>query len=227
LNTNHIRNPIAGILLAGAILLAGCGPAATAVVLPTTGTTGPATTGPAIAATDVPPGTSPAAVLFEWTVEIIQGGAVLPAEAGAVSLARSPFTIRASMAQPIAVKLNLMDTDQNFKVLRTGYVFAPDCQDAFCTGMDVAEERMNPEQDLFIDPQLTHYLYYLGPDDHRWSRADVTAEGAVLERDVARLNGAPIEEYAGPALYMLLLANPANEDLIDPGELKSFVLKFQ
>jgi hypothetical protein len=58
--------------------------------------------------------------------------------------------------------------------------------------MDVAEERLNPEQDLFVDPQLTHYLYYLAPDDHRWSRADVSAQGAVLERDVARLNGAPI-----------------------------------
>jgi hypothetical protein len=66
------------------------------------------------------------------------------------------------MAQPIAVKLNVYSTDQNFKVLRTGYVFTPDCQDAFCTGMDVAEDRLNPEQDLFVDPQLTHYLYLPG-----------------------------------------------------------------
>jgi hypothetical protein len=223
LNTTLIRNNLTGALLAGAILLAACGgPAATTVPLPAT-----ATSSPAVAATDEPAGTSPAAVLFEWTVEIVQGGAVLPQAAGAVSLARAPFTIRASMAQPIAVKLNVFSTDQNFKVLRTGYVFAPDCQDAFCTGMDVAEERLNPEQELFVDPQLTHYLYYLGPDDHRWSRADVSAQGAVLERDVARLNGAPIEQYAGPALYLMLLANPANEDLIDPGELKTLVLNFQ
>jgi hypothetical protein len=223
LNTKIIRNHLAGSFLAGAILLAGCGgPQAATTLLPPT-----ATTGPAIANTDEAAGTSPAAVRFEWTVEIVQGGAVLPEAAGAVALARAPFTIRASMAQPVAVKLNAFNTDQNFKVLRTGYVFAPDCQDAFCTGMDVAEERLNPEQDLFVDPQLTHYLYYLGPDDHRWSRADVSAEGAVLERDVARLNGAPIEQYAEPALYLMLLANPANEDLIDPGELKTLVLNFQ
>jgi hypothetical protein len=223
LNTTLIRNFIAGSLLAGAILLAACGgPAAPIAPLPAT-----ATTSAAGAATDEPAATSPAAVRFDWTVEIVQGGAALPEAAGAVSLARAPFTIRVSMAQPVAVKLNAYNTDQNFKVLRTGYVFAPDCQDAFCTGMDVAEERLNPEQDLFVDPQLTHYLYYLAPDDHRWSRADVSAQGAVLERDVARLNGAPIAEYAEPALYLMLLANPANEDLIDPGELKTLVLNFQ
>src|SRR5205085_5809081 len=156
---------------------------ATTVALPST-----ATAVAAVASTDEPAGTSPAATLFEWTVEIVQGGAVLPDQGGVVSLARAPFTIQATMAQPVAVKLNAFSTDQNFQVLRTGYVFAPDCQDAFCTGMDVAEDRLNPEQDLFVDPQLTHYLYYLGPDDHRWSRAEVTAQGAVLERDVARLN---------------------------------------
>jgi hypothetical protein len=172
-------------------------------------------------------GTSPVAIRFEWTAEILQGGVVLPEVEGAVSLARAAFTIRASMTQAVAVKLNAFNTDQNFQVLRTGYVFAPDCMDALCTGMDVAEERLNPEQDLFIDPQLTHYLYYMGPDDHRWSRATITDQSAVLERDVARLNGAPIDQYAEPALYLLLLANPANPDVIEPGELKTFVLNFQ
>ncbi len=227
MNTTHIRNTITASFLAGGILLAACGgPAATTAPSPATATTSPAVAS-TVAATEEPAGTSPSAILFEWTVEIVQAGAVLPQASGAVLLARAPFTIRASMAQPIAVKLNVFDTDQNFKVLRTGYVFAPDCQDAFCTGMDVAEDRLNPEQDLFVDPQLTHYLYYLGPDDHRWSRAEVSGQGMILERDVARLNGAPIEQYIGPALYVLLLANPANEELIDPGELKTIVLNFQ
>lgn len=177
--------------------------------------------------TEAPAGTSPAAVRFEWTAEIVQAGQVLPENGGAVSLARAPFTIRASMAQPVAVKLNAFTTDENFQVLRTGYIFEPDCMQALCTGMDVAEVRLNPDQDLFVDPQLTHYLYYLGPDDHRWSRTDVTDQGAVFERDAAKLNGSPIEAFAESSLYLVLLANPAHEDVIDAGELKTLVLHFQ
>ncbi|MEP7357740.1 MAG: hypothetical protein ABI847_10905 [Anaerolineales bacterium] len=213
--------------LAAALLLAGCGSKAPSAATPLPSAAASNTSLPAASGSDEPASTSPAAVQFAWTAEIVQGGAVLPVADGGVSLARAPFTIRARLAQPVAIKLNVFNTDQNFKVLHTGYIFGPDCQDALCTGMDVAEDRLNPEQDLFIDPQLTHYLYYLAPDDHRWSRADVTDQGAVLERDVAKLNGAPIEENADPALYLLLLANPANEDVIDPGELKTLVLHFQ
>jgi hypothetical protein len=93
--------------------------------------------------------------------------------------------------------------------------------------MDVAEDRLNPERDLFVDPQLTHYLYYQGPQDHRWSRADVTAQGAVLERDVVSLNGKPVEQYKDPALYLLFFVNYTNPGKIDPGELKKITLAFK
>src|SRR4051794_16244262 len=114
LNTTFERNFLAGAMLAATMLLAACGgPAATSVLLPPSAAPGSGATSEVAA-------TSPAAVRFDWTVEIVQGGAVLPESAGAVSLARAPFTIRASMAQPIAVKLNAYSSDQNFKVLRTG-----------------------------------------------------------------------------------------------------------
>jgi len=93
--------------------------------------------------------------------------------------------------------------------------------------MDVAEERLNPGQMLFVDLELTHYLYYAGPDDHRWSRADVGPDGAVFERDVAYLNDVPVNLAADPALYLLFFVNEQNPDFIDPGELKKLALIFQ
>jgi len=117
-------------------------------------------------------------------------------------------------------------TDQNFQALQPGFVFTDDCLLALCTGMDLAEDRLNPEQTLFVDVELTHYLYYLAPDDHRWSRADVSATAATFERDVAFLNATPIDQTTDPALYLLLFINPANPQQIDPGELKKIILIF-
>jgi len=39
-------------------------------------------------------------------------------------------------------------------------------------------------------------------------------------------NARPIAEPPDPALYLLLFANAANEQQIDPGELKKIVLSF-
>ena len=80
---------------------------------------------------------------------------------------------------------------------------------------------------LFVDPQLTHYLYYQGPQDHRWSRADVSAAGAVMERDVVTLNSKPVEQYQDPALYLLFFVNYTNPGQIDAGELKKITLAFK
>ena len=115
---------------------------------------------------------------FQWSVEIVQDGQPLAATADEVQLPRAPFTIRVQMPQPLPVKLNALNTDANFQALQPGFALTNDCTLALCTGMDVAEDRLNPERDLFVDPQLTHYLYYQGPQDHRWSRADVTATRA-------------------------------------------------
>jgi hypothetical protein len=162
-----------------------------------------------------------------WTVEIVQGGQVIPAENGAVRLARAPFTMRVTLPQALPVKLNVNADDANFIALQPGYVFTEDCLDALCTGMDVAEERLNPTQELFVDPQSTHYLYYQGPDDHRWSRATVGEGSAVFERDVAVLNTLPIQEFGASELYLLLFTDSANPGVIDPGELQKIVLLLQ
>jgi hypothetical protein len=74
---------------------------------------------------------------------------------------------------------------------------------------------------------LTHYLYYQGPQDHRWSRADIAATGATLERDVVTLNAKPIEQFQAPALYLLFFVDYTNPGQIDPGELKKLTLAFK
>jgi hypothetical protein len=208
--------------LTGLMWLAACGgpaptpaPVATAVPVRPSPTAGPV------------PTTALAASEFTWSVDIVQNSRAVPASNGQVALARAAFTMRVSMPQPLPVKLNALNTDANFKALQPGFKLADDCTLALCTGMDVAEERLNPERDLFVDPQLTHYLYYQGPQDHRWSRATVTATGAVLERDVVTLNGKPIEQYQDPALYLLLFVNYTNPGQIDPGELKPITLAFK
>ncbi|MCC7359009.1 MAG: hypothetical protein IT317_06010 [Anaerolineales bacterium] len=175
-----------------------------------------------------PPTAAPAgtAAPLEWQVEIVQDGAVLPNSNGTVTAARAPFTIRVRLPSPLPVKLNAAATDANFQALQPGFVFTEDCLLALCTGMDAAEDRLNPDQALFVDPELTHYLYYLAPEDHRWSRAEVTAQGATFERDVAYLNSIAVAESTDPALYLLFFVNAANEQQIDSGELQKITLAF-
>jgi hypothetical protein len=213
--------------LTGLVFLSACGGPAPSPAVPGS---------PAAAATDVPAGPTPTigpvpttagAAEFQWSVEIVQNNQTLPAANDQVPLVRAAFTIRVRMPQPLPVKLNALNSDANFKALQPGFVLSDNCTLALCTGMDVAEDRLNPQRDLFVDPQLTHYLYYQGPQDHRWSRATVTDQGAVLERDVASLNGKPIEQYADPALYLLFFVNYINPDKIDPGELKKITLVFK
>jgi hypothetical protein len=207
--------------LAALLLLSACSapvpsaaaPAATAA--PPTPTAGPV------------PTTALAASKFTWSVEILQNNQPLATTNDQVQLARTAFTLRVKMPQPLPVKLNALNTDANFQALQPGFALTDDCTLALCTGMDVAENRLNPERDLFVDPQLTHYLYYQGPQDHRWSRADVTAQGAALERDVVSLNGKPVEQYKDPALYLLFFVNYTNPGQIDPGELKKITLAFK
>ncbi len=174
------------------------------------------------------PATEPGAAQSEvtWTVDFVQGDQVASGETGQVNLAKAPFTLRVNLSVPLPVKLNLNADDGNFIALQPGFVFTEDCLAALCTGMDVAEERLNPSQVLFVDPQATHYLYYLGPDDHRWSRATVTDAGAVFERDVALLNDLPIDQFGVSELYLLLYVDSINPGTIDPGELKKIMLLF-
>ena len=207
--------------LAGLMVVFGCSAPAPSTATPAATTAPPTTTAGPV------PTTALAASEFTWSVEILQNNQPLATTNDQVQLARSAFTLRVKMPQPLPVKLNALNTDANFKALQPGFALTDDCTLALCTGMDVAEGRLNPERDLFVDPQLTHYLYYQGPQDHRWSRADVTAQGAVLERDVVTLNGKPVEQYKDPALFLLFFVNYTNPGKIDPGELKKITLAFK
>jgi hypothetical protein len=217
------------LVLSLAVLLAACGPRGAAAT--------PAGTDAYPAAVSTPTAGVPEAPLATtapgepqtaagWKVDIVQNGQVTGTEAGTAAIARAPFTLRVTLPQALPVKLNANADDANFIALQPGYVFTEDCVEALCTGMDVAEERLNPTQALFVDPQSTHYLYYQGPDDHRWSRAVVDANGAVFERDVALLNDQLIEQYAAATLYLLLYVDLSNPGVIDPGELKKIAVSF-
>lgn len=189
------------------------------------GETEPASTAPPDP-TDAPSASAGSAV-GNWAVEIVQGGAALPEVNAAVGLPRAPFTLRVHMPAPAPLKLNVFNTDQNFQALQPGFGFTDDCLLALCTGMDVAEERLNPGAELFVDVELTHYLYYQAPDDHRWSRVELAGGDAVLERDVAVLSGIPVEQTTDPALYLLFYLDQGSPQQIDPGELKKLVLLFE
>ncbi len=235
---NRHRLALAALLIAS-VVAAACGPsrsaapntAAPASAAATQPAAGLASEGaPAATAanpTSGAPAEGPTAGPFTWQVDIVQGGQTNPAGAGDILLARAPFTIRVTMPAPIAIKLNALDTDQNFQTIQPGMPLTGDCWTALCQGMDVAEEPLNPRQALYVDALSTHYLHYAGPTDHRWSRATVTDSGAVFERDVALLNDLPVEQYSAPALYLLLLANATNPDVIDPGELSKITIVFQ
>jgi hypothetical protein len=226
---------LAAWLIVGFLLAAcgGPGPAAR------TQTPGPAAATSAGGAASDPPATlmptaaAPTAGPFGFQVEVGQAGQFFPAGVEPVRLERQPFTLRLRLPAPLPVKLNALDTDDNFLVIQPGFVLSPECLAALCTGMDVAEEKLNPQQLLFVDPLSTHYLYYTGPDDHRWSRATVGPEGAVFERDVAVLMGdpslpagTPVDLYPGPALYLLVYVDGFNPGVVDPGELAKVTLQF-
>lgn len=229
----HPRRPRSTMLLVmAAMLLAACAQGAPATT-PALASTEPAATSEAAPTaaiiespvpTDVTGGSQAAG---DWTVAILQDGQAASAETGQVLVARAPFTLRVTLPRPMPVKLNVNADDANFIALQPGYLFTDDCLDALCTGMDVAEERLNPTQVLFVDPQSTHYLYYQGPDDHRWSRATVSDTSAVFERDVALLNDVPIQDFGASELYLLLFVDSANLGVIDPGELKKITLLMQ
>jgi hypothetical protein len=194
------------------------------------GASTPAPPATALLVTDpgqAPPGAGevPAAD-FAWQVEIVQAEQVHPDDIGDVLLARAPFAIRVRLPQPMAVKLNASTSDENFVLLQPGFTFTDDCALALCTGMDVAEEPLNPDRWLAVDSLSTHYLYYLGPNDHRWSRVAVDANGAVFERDITLLNDEPVEQFTAPALYLLLMVNVGDPATIEPGELKKITLIF-
>lgn len=210
--------------LAGLIFLAACAsPAPAPTSAPPANTIQPAATTTTTAPTPI----EVTATDFQWSVDIVQNGQTLTMTADQVTLSRTAFTIRVQMPQPLPVKLNALNSDKNFQALQPGFVLSQDCTLALCTGMDVAEDRLNPDRNLFVDPQLTHYLYYSGPQDNRWSRVSLTALGAVLERDVVNLNDKPIEQYADPALYLLFFVNYINPGQIDPSELKKITLIFR
>jgi hypothetical protein len=224
--------PFSLLSLALAIFVTACGPRAAATNTPAPASTeGQVSSAPtptiAQAADTALPTDVTGAPVRGWTVEIVQNGQVSSTETGQVQLARAPFTLRVTLPQPLPVKLNLNADDANFIALQPGFVFTEDCLQALCTGMDVAEERLNPTQVLFVDPQSTHYLYYQSPDDHRWSRATVDANGAVFERDVALLNDTPVEQFGASELYLLLFVDSANPGTIDPDELKKIALLLQ
>jgi hypothetical protein len=221
---SRLAKPAAALLMALALLAGACGqPTGTAA--PAADTPPPQAQPPTADAAEPTPGAAPDAA--SWAVEVAQNGTTLPLENEAVRLARAPFTLRVRLPAPGPVKLNASTSDQNFQALQPGFVFTDDCLVALCTGMDVAEERLNPGQTLFVDVELTHYLYYACADDHRWSRADVSAEAAVFERDVALLNDIPVEQTAEPVLFLLFYYDQANPQQIDPGELKRIALLFQ
>jgi hypothetical protein len=221
------------LLIAVALFASACSrstntPAAASVTTPAVeGTASQGSGQPASATPTGMPPLSTAPGNAAWSVEIVQAGAVLPEANSTVQMARAPFALRLRMAVPAPVKLNVSTTDQNFQALQPGYVFTEDCLLALCTGMDVAEERLNPGQVLFVDAELTHYLYYSAPDDHRWSRVELTEREAVLERDVAILNETPIEQTADAALYLLVYLEQDNPQQIDPGELTKVMLLFE
>lgn len=235
-----IRVRFAGLmawLVAGVVLVACAGPgpvASTQPAAPTVGGSGGAGVASPVAPTALDPAQAePTAGPFGYQVEVVQAGQEFSAGVEPVQIQRQPFTLRVLLPAPLPVKLNVLDTDDNFLVIQPGFVLSPECLAALCTGMDVAEEPLNPQQVLFVDPLSTHYLYYTAPDDHRWSRATVGPDGAVFERDVAVLvgdpalpEGAPVELYPGPALYLLFFVDGLNPGVVDPGELAKVTLQF-
>jgi hypothetical protein len=127
LNTTRIRCNLAAAFLAGSCLLAGCG----GPQGPTHAAVHGRRPARAIAATGGAGRHQPGRRAVRVDVEIVAGRRGVPEAAGAVSLAARRSPSGPAWRQPVAVKLNAYSTDQNFTVLRTGYVFAPTARTHF------------------------------------------------------------------------------------------------
>jgi hypothetical protein len=191
----------------------------------------PAATAPPVQPAAQSPAPSPtvaaASGSFAWSVNILQNGQPLPEQEGRVVMPKAPFTIRVTLSQPLPVELNVLDTDQNFRDINPGYSPTTGCLSALCPGTGIVEETFGVSQSLLIDPQGTHYLYYAGPNDHRWNRVEFTPTGVVFERETAFLNYAPIEQFSGQNLYLLFYVDSRDPDTINEDELKKVTLSFQ
>lgn len=160
----------------------------------------------------------------EWHVEVVQDSSVRLRDNGAVVLRPAPFTLRVILPEPLAVELNVLDNNANFLALADSIPLDGGC---FGSGMGMAEGFFNESEDLMVEEQGCHFLYYNGPADHRWSSATVTKSAAVFERRVRRLyyevEHVPLSGMAGRSLYLIFVV-----DFPGHGErFKKVILNFE
>ncbi len=192
---------------------------------------------------------------MDWQVDILQrpenspeGTAyeVVPVVDGVAKLYPGPFVIEVRMPEPMTVHLNVLGDDRNFKRivpgLSTGSV-PPADRHCFSPGAGLAEpgyhgfqliENGTPRvlpyrpDDLVLSDIGHHYLYFLSPQEHRWSAITWSPDGPLFYRDVKWITN-PIERcqpFNGHDLYLTFLVKCAGGDIIQPEELQKIQVQF-
>lgn len=174
-------------------------------------------------------------VAMQWHVEIVQNGQVLPQNGNVVRLKKQQFSIHVALPSPLVVKLNVLDNEHNFIIVRpclvldfkkAGFQLHP-----FMDGMGTTEAPFNKDEILSIGKEGFHYMYYSDQDDHRWSRVEQTDKGIVCVRNVSCLylnkKTVLIEDFLGDKLYLIFLLKHRDDGVVHDDELWKIVLSFQ
>jgi hypothetical protein len=166
-----------------------------------------------------------------WEIWIVQDDKILFEDDGVLTLARKPFSIYVMMPGEIQpVMLNASSTDRVFKRIVDGFDLVKDCQAAIvamCGGTGMAEQPFNKDKRLVLGDDRIHYLYYDGPDDHRYSRYEKRASLNQLERDVAILGDTPIEKTTIDTLYLLFAVRTHDDGKLHEDELRRVKIRFR
>ena len=149
---------------------------------------------------------------------IEQYGRPVTSANGRVTLDKAPFTLVLVTRGSIGILVNCSEKSDLYKGFLKNRPLAEitDQPDMY---MGIGEVMFNPDEMFLIDKLAAHYLYYSGPDSHRYSSAEKRGEWIIGHRIISNYTTyddgflpVPIEELETDSLYLSLMYEEYDKD---------------
>jgi hypothetical protein len=160
-----------------------------------------------------------------FRVDFEQSGAAVPLHDHDITLAAKPFVIALRFRSPDSVHVSASTSPRWFDVARTGGAFdlgnSNSKEAPFAVARGMAENLVNPDPQLFLSDQASHFWFYEDDKTHRCNTVTKGADGIVCRRRVERVGSGdpihfdPIASYAGKSIYLVFLGATDGTDAAD------------